>query len=164
MRATLAVFLVLVILAVVYSKRNVFPTRKDSFLDGPMADAESTPGEIASNWARNQARIKACFASEGEARNGPCYDCSSFVYNAWKFAGKDIKAQNTRMYPSTATREVLWFQTILPGDILWRSGFTALYVGNNQVAAAANEKDGVLLITMENFKKYFKYDKVYRPL
>jgi hypothetical protein len=161
MRTTLAVLLISVLFAVTFAARSKSYASAYNYLDGPIypeADAELSIGEIVSTWAR--AKDHGCYSQE--KRDGPCYDSSSFVYNAWKkAAGKDIKAQNTRMYPTNALREVF---TMQPGDILWRSGFTALYVGNHQTVAAENEKDGIRLRDLSYYTKYFGFTKIYRPI
>ena len=37
-----------------------------------------------------------------------------------------------------------------PGDILWKDGHVALYIGNGQLAEALNENKGIMLTTRIN--------------
>lgn len=119
------------------------------------SDSMNSAGHAAANWARSQAG--SCY-SQAE-RMGRCFDCSSLVYRAYKAAGKDIGATSTGAYPGR-THQVHDLQV---GDILWRSGHVGLYLGNNQVVNAENPRTGVQVRSLDYFRKYLGYTKIYRP-
>ena len=87
-------------------------------------------------------------------RWGPDYDCSSAVISAWQYAGVPVKTKgasstaNMRsVFLSCGFTEVISSVNLSTGaglkrgDVLHRSGHTAMYIGNNQqVAAHLNEK------------------------
>ena len=88
------------------------------------------------------------------ARTGPDYDCSSLVYYSLINAG--FTTEQLGSYPFTTAT----MPTVLPqagfvrhsfvqselqaGDILWRSGHTAMYIGNDQIVHASGPEGGGL--------------------
>jgi cell wall-associated NlpC family hydrolase len=74
----------------------------------------SGQGVAAANWALS--KVGGCY-SQTRRDGNPCYDCSSLVYYAWKAAGKNIGATNTRMYPGN-TRAISASQLQSGGKIL----------------------------------------------
>jgi peptidoglycan DL-endopeptidase CwlO len=77
------------------------------------------------------ARLGAPYCWGG---TGPlCYDCSGLTQSAWLFGGKTIP--RTSEAQARSLPEVP-LQQALPGDILWRPGHVALYVGGGYVIAA----------------------------
>jgi cell wall-associated NlpC family hydrolase len=148
--------LVAVLLGIAQCKNRKYSEQNESDIPFFSGIAETYYGNKAASWAKG--KINSCYSMEH--RDGPCFDASSLVYHAWKAAGKDIQATNTRLYPGR-TREVT---DLKAGDILWRSGFAAIYVGDNKVVDAENEQSGVKLRDLAWFKKYIGYTKIYRPL
>ena len=119
------------------------------------SDSFNSAASAAISWARS--KVGGCYSQS--ARNGPCYDCSSFVYNAYRAAGKNIGATYTGAYPGN-TRQVSDMQ---PGDILWTSGHVALYIGNNQVIHAENSRTGIRQRDLSYVRNYFGVSRIYRP-
>ena len=82
-------------------------------------------------------------------RWGPDYDCSSLLISAYEEAGVPVKtngAGNTRdMIPAFIKSgfELLpWSKAmeVLPGDVLWRTGHVAMFIGGTDIVSAhANE-------------------------
>jgi len=95
-------------------------------------------GQKAAKWALS--KVGGCY-SQARRDGNPCYDCSSLVYYAWKAAGKNIGATNTRMYPGNTHR--IKASDLQPGDILWRYEHAGIYIGNNQFVNAENEANGI---------------------
>ena len=105
-------------------------------------------------WARS--KVGGCYSQTNRDGN-PCYDCSSLVYYAWRAAGKNIGATNTRMYPGN-TRSISASQ-LQPGDLLWRSGHVGMFIGNGRFVHAKGKNYGIL---EENFNAG-SWTKFYRP-
>ena len=89
-----------------------------------------------------------------ENRNGPDYDCSSFVSTAFKNAGFSVSGSLhtgnmlNAFISAGFTKYNKGAVTLQRGDILLRpktssrGGHTELYIGNNQCVAAHSNKDG----------------------
>lgn len=112
----------------------------------------------AASWARGKAG--SCYSQDATRRMNECFDCSSLVYRAYKQAGVDIGAKSTGAYPGNM-REVSK-DNLQVGDVLWRSGHVGIYLGNNQVVNAENERTGVQVRSMDYYKSYMGFTKVYR--
>merc|ERR1719487_2182999 len=112
-------------------------------------------GATAARWA--QSKVGGCYSQEKRDGN-PCYDCSSLVWYAWKAAGKNIGATNTRMYPGK-TRQISSKQ-LVAGDILWRQGHVGMFIGNGKFVHAKGKAYGIL---QETFNPA-KWTKFHRPL
>lgn len=61
-------------------------------------------------------------------------DCSGFIYSAYKHFGITLPTY-TGAYPSS---NKVSLDELQPGDILWRSGHVALYIGNGQIIQASD--------------------------
>jgi cell wall-associated NlpC family hydrolase len=82
---------------------------------------------------------------------GPgCYDCSGLTSASWKAGGKTIP--RTSEAQSEQLPEVP-LDRIVPGDILWRPGHVALYVGNGQIIQAPHTGDVVKVSPAVRFVK-----------
>ena len=87
------------------------------------------------------------------ARTGPDYDCSSLVYYSLLNSGYS-ESQLGGSYPFTTytmdgiltgigfERHDYNANELQPGDILWRSTHTGIYVGNGQVVQASSSREG----------------------
>ena len=115
------------------------------------ADATSTEMEKAISWAINTANDQSHGYSQAN-RNGPDYDCSSFVYYALKSAGlcssltyafntESMKSQ----LPKCGFTYISWSDlggssNLQRGDILWyrygTHGHTEIYIGDNKLVGA----------------------------
>ncbi len=67
-------------------------------------------------------------------------DCSGFVQSV--FAHFGINLSRTTYTQQYEGKEVS-YADIQPGDVIYYSGHTAIYVGNNQIVHAANSRDGI---------------------
>lgn len=95
------------------------------------------------------------------------YDCSSFVSRLYTqyfgisrldsgSAGRgtdNIRANCKSQYMQVS------MNSLQPGDILWRDGHVALYIGNNQTAEAASTKSGIVVRTMGTYTEAFRIIK-----
>lgn len=108
----------------------------------------STVIDRAIEWAVNIANDDS-HGYDQASRWGPDYDCASLVIAAFKNAGVDVGGAT---YTGDMCSELgshgfslyAFDRSILQrGDIMWRSGHTELYIGNNQqVGAHINENGG----------------------
>lgn len=67
-------------------------------------------------------------------------DCSGFVQSV--FAHFGINLSRTTYTQQYEGKEVS-YADIQPGDVIYYSGHTAIYMGNNQIVHAANSRDGI---------------------
>ena len=134
--------------------KKIIEALKQQSQEESWADSESTPGQAAANWARSKAG--GCY-SQTKRDGNPCYDCSSLVYYAWRAAGKNIGATNTRMYPGNTHR--VSASSLQPGDILWRSGHVGMYLGAGKYVNAENPANGIQVRTFNAAK----WTTFYRP-
>jgi cell wall-associated NlpC family hydrolase len=82
--------------------------------------------------------------------NGPgCYDCSGLTTASWKAGGKAIP----RTSEAQADLPEVPFDEVQPGDIFWRPGHVALYVGDGRVVQAPHTGDVVKYSPATNFVK-----------
>ena len=67
-------------------------------------------------------------------------DCSGFVQSVFAHFGINLtRTTYTQQYEG---KEVS-YADIQPGDVIYYSGHTAIYMGNNQIVHAANSRDGI---------------------
>lgn len=109
--------------------------------------------ETATQWMIDLANDDS-HGYDQDSRWGPDYDCSSSVISAWQYAGVPVKTKGAsstydmkNVFLSCGFTNVISSVNVSTGaglkrgDVLHRSGHTAMYIGNNkQVAAHLNEK------------------------
>lgn len=107
------------------------------------APAAGAPAAVA--FATSRLGAPYCWGG-----NGPgCYDCSGLTSASWKTGGKVIP----RTSEAQADLPEVPFDQIVPGDILWRPGHVALYVGNGRVIHAPRTGDVVKYAAASRFVK-----------
>ncbi|MNL62190.1 Murein DD-endopeptidase MepS/Murein LD-carboxypeptidase precursor [compost metagenome] len=95
------------------------------------------------------------------------YDCSSFVSRLYsKYFGLSRldygrgNSGTSNIYTNChANFTQVSMNDIQPGDILWRDGHVALYIGNNQTAEAASTNSGIVVRTVGNFTEVYRIIK-----
>lgn len=104
--------------------------------------------EDAIEWAVNTANDNSHGYST-KKRNGPDYDCSSFICTAFNDAGFDINCNLTTKTMMDAFKKAGFTvykksqASIKRGDILLKPGSNSqLYLGNNQCVSASYDYDG----------------------
>lgn len=99
------------------------------------------------------------------------YDCSSFVYRLHKQFFPEVVdvPTTTREYGSKyQIASSVNIPTLRPGDVLWRSGHVALYIGNGKIAEASSgnvpREDQILISDLAAIQSTGRYafTKVYR--
>ena len=91
------------------------------------------------------------------------YDCSSFVYRLYKqyFGLSSLATTTDEDYTSLAKKVItnMSANNLEPGDVLWRSGHVAIYIGNGQYVHASGTTNGILVSTYDpgRFTKAFRY-------
>lgn len=108
--------------------------------------AASTGAAAAVAYARSRLGTPYCWGGTGPG----CYDCSGLTSRSWKAGGKNI--------PRTSEAQVeelpaVPLDKIVPGDILWRPGHVALYVGDGQVIHAPRTGEVVKYAPAAKFVK-----------
>lgn len=115
--------------------------------------------DTAVNWAIGIANDDSHGYNQS-SRWGPDYDCSSLIMSAYRYAGIPLNKSNSTTNSSSqywmvpeyerngftymSWSEVGGVANLKKGDIMWRSGHTEMYIGNNkQVGTHQNENGGV---------------------
>ncbi len=113
-----------------------------SAIDGRVEQAVQTAIAIANDNSHGYSQT---------SRQGPDYDCSSLVYYAFSSAGFSFSPTwfNTRTMGSALTNagfveltniDLSNSNSLQRGDILWKSGHTEIYIGNNQLVGAHSDR------------------------
>ncbi|MBQ6164943.1 MAG: RICIN domain-containing protein [Clostridia bacterium] len=133
---------VLIVLSVFVSSAFIFSYKT----------ASASSIDAACDWAVAVANDNSHGYSQSKRYGNPDYDCSSLVCGAFAQAGFGVDAQgNTRTMVADFQNHGFSYITnidlsssaqLIRGDILWRSGHTELYVGNNKICGAHMDYDG----------------------
>lgn len=106
----------------------------------------STGAPAAVAYARSKLGLPYCWGGSGPG----CYDCSGLTSASWKAGGKVIP--RTSEGQAEGLPEVPLTMAV-PGDILWRQGHVALYIGDGQVIQAPHTGDVVKVSPAVKFSK-----------
>ena len=85
-------------------------------------------------------------------------DCSGFVQQV--FAHFGIKLTRTTYTQCKEGKEIS-YADIQPGDVIYYSGHTAIYIGNNQIVHAANSRVGIIVsndptyMTIQTVRRFY---------
>lgn len=103
--------------------------------------------ETATQWMIDLANDDS-HGYDQDSRWGPDYDCSSSVISAWQYAGVPVKTKGAsstydmkNVFLSCGFTNVISSVNVSTGaglkrgDVLHRSGHTAMYIGNNKQVA-----------------------------
>ena len=113
------------------------PAPSPSPKPGKQGEPLPSPGAPAAiAYARSKLGVPYCWGGTGPG----CYDCSGLTSQSWKAGGKAIP--RTSEAQAESLPEVA-LERALPGDILWRPGHVALYIGGGKVIQAPHTGDVV---------------------
>ncbi len=82
------------------------------------------------------------------------------ILKAYEAAGRGGMPTTTRGYPGGLQRV---YGEPAAGDILWKSGHVAMYIGNGQIVHAANARKGIEVRPYSYYKAYLGVSAIYRP-
>ena len=100
---------------------------------GPAAQGGASAAVM---FAQSRVGKPYCWGGTGPS----CYDCSGLTSSAWMAGGKKIPRSSSEQ---VAELPAVPMDSIAPGDILWRPGHVALYIGQGWVISAPGQGDVV---------------------
>ena len=115
-----------------------------------VANAADNKIQSAVDWAINIANDDTHGYSQQNRNGTPDYDCSSLVITALKQAGINTgnASYTGNMKSEFTNNDFIWIKwnecknDLIYGDVLFRSGHTELYIGNNKRVGAHSNYDG----------------------
>lgn len=122
------------------------PSPRPAPVPGKSVPLPSPGAPAAVAYARSRLGVPYCWGGTGPG----CYDCSGLTSASWKAGGKVIP--RTSEEQAEKLPEVP-LERVLPGDILWRPGHVALYVGDGNVIQAPHTGDVVKVSPAVRFVK-----------
>jgi len=102
----------------------------------PLGVAPGTAAFAAVTFAQSRVGTPYCWGGTGPS----CYDCSGLTSSAWLHGGKKIPRSSSEQL---AGLPGVPMDSIAPGDILWRPGHVAIYIGQGWVISAPGRGDVV---------------------
>ncbi len=105
-------------------------------MPGTWGMAPQTGASAAVSFAQSRLGKPYCWGGTGPG----CYDCSGLTSSAWLAGGKTIPRTSA---DQVAELSSVPMESIAPGDILWRPGHVAIYVGQGWVISAPGTGDVV---------------------
>ncbi len=124
--------------------------------------------EHDSTWAGNysQEHRNSYYKTMHSETQSYYYDCSSFTYHSWKEAtgikiGSSSKSQNNTLSGECSVGNDN--KNRIPGDILWRSGHVAIYIGNGRALDAGGGKYPHKLRKVTEKTDLSEFTKTFRP-
>lgn len=139
----------------------------DGIVNGSGSTASNANVEKAVQWMIQIANDDSHGYSQS-VRWGPSYDCSSFVYEAFRLAGFNLPYHtgNTATMKTDFANAGFTFHpgepstsTLKRGDIMWKTGHTEVYAGDNMLVGAANSQKGIVYRSYySGWEGYFRYN------
>lgn len=142
----------------------------NSFMGGVIAGAGAvSPNadvEAAVQWMIQIANDDRHGYSQS-TRWGPSYDCSSFVYEAFRLAGFNLpfhSGYTGTMHTDFGNAGFTWHpgepsaSSLHRGDIMWNNHHTEVYAGDNMLVGAANSRKGIVYRSYySGWEGFFRY-------
>lgn len=109
-----------------------------------------------------KTKVGCKYSQEPNKRNGPnTFDTSGLVRYLYKqVTGVDIGLW-TGQQEQVLSKYRVSMNNLQAGDLLYRNGHVALYIGNGEIIHASNPKVGVVKAQLS---KSGKFDRAYRPV